>query len=100
MFCVEGTVISDADWVYSRWAARTQQSLESPKGDPLETGTNATIHTPGLAVALYTTSQMDTQAFEVLMYEQTLRNCIISGRLQGYSRFPLEVVSRPHTIHH
>jgi hypothetical protein len=52
--------------VCSRWAARTQQSLESPKGDPLETGISATIHTPGLAVALYTTSQleMDTD-FEV-----------------------------------
>ena len=48
--------------MYARWAARMQQSLESRKGDPLETGISATIHTPGLAVALYTTSQlkMDT----------------------------------------
>lgn len=56
-----------------------QQSLESPKGDPLETGISATIHTPGLVVALYTISQMVTD-FEV-MYKQTLRNCIISGRV-------------------
>lgn len=55
VFCVDGYCHPDADWVYSRWAARTQQSLESPKGDLLETGISATIHTPGLVVALYTT---------------------------------------------
>jgi hypothetical protein len=59
VFCVDGTVVLDADCVYSSWAARTQQSLEFPKGDPLETGISATILTPGLAVALYTTSQTD-----------------------------------------
>jgi hypothetical protein len=37
----------------SRWAARTQLSLEFPKGDPLETGISTIIHTHGLAVVLY-----------------------------------------------
>jgi len=46
----------DADSIYSRWAARTRQSLKSLKGDPLEIGTSATIHTHGLAAALCTTS--------------------------------------------
>jgi hypothetical protein len=38
-------------------AARTRQSLESRRGDPLENGINATIDTLGLEVASYRTSQ-------------------------------------------
>jgi hypothetical protein len=72
--------------VYSRWAVRTQQSLESRKGDPLETGISATIHTPGLAVALYTTSQMDTD-FKVCI--NRLWAVVLFQTVRGYSCFPL-----------